>query len=388
LEWGFGWQFILEAKTEDRDIGPKHTVLILMGLVLFAVFAALYPYAWGVNPEGLNVGVDAPSYVINAVLVDADVSKAFSVMGGSRPLIFLAIYGFQRVTGLDVNSAVRYFPVLLVPLLVLSTFFLGFQITRRKRIALWSAFFMLTAIQVTVGLYSYFLTNMLALSLALFSVGLLLTALNKSSYSYLAGAILLGGLLPFVHPWTMDQFLGATGLIVLFAGFDSLKNRANKVTFLMLSIYTVSMILLDASKTYLFQGVGGVQATLTVTSKLVGLSEFWSSSIFSFRLFFGGALSNILFLGLALVGAYFLDQKSLSHKFWIVFIATSSLVFLIGDETIKSRILYNLPIPIFAAMGLDLLSKIQWVSRYKTLIFLFTAIASMTYLLRSLVNLV
>jgi hypothetical protein len=388
LEWGFGWQFILGAKSEDRDVGSKHTILILMGLVLFAVFAAIYPYAGGVNPEGLDVGVDAPHYMKSAVLVDADVSKAFSVMGGSRPLIFLAIYGFQRVTGLDVNSAVRYFPVVLVPLLVLSAFFLGFQITGRKRIALWSAFFMLTGIQVTVGIYSYFLTNMLALSLALFSVGLLLTALNKSSYSYLAGAILLGGLLPFVHPWTMDQFLGATGVVALFVGFDLLKNRANKVTFLMLSIYIASLVGFDASKTYLFQGVGGVQASIAVTSRLVGLGEFWSSSIFSFRLLFGGALSSILFLGLALVGVYFLDQKSLSHKFWIVFMATSSLVFLIGDETIKSRLLYNIPIPFFTAMGLDLLSKIQRVSRYKTLLFLFTTVASVTYLLRSLVNLV
>jgi len=253
---------------------------------------------------------------------------------------------------------------------------------------LWSAFFMLTGIQVTVGIYSYFLTNMLALSLALFSVGLLLTALNKSSYSYLAGAILLGGLLPFVHPWTMDQFLGATGVVALFVGFDLLKNRANKVTFLMLSIYIASLFGFDASKTYLFQGVGGVQASIAVTSRLVGLGEFWSSSIFSFRLLFGGALSSILFLGLALVGVYFLDQKSLSHKFWIVFMATSSLVFLIGDETIKSRLLYNIPIPFFTAMGLDFLSKIQRVSRYKTLLFLFTAVASVTYLLRSLVNLV
>ena len=388
LEWGFGWQFVLGAKSEDRDVGSKHTILILMGLVLFAVFAALYPYAWGVNPEGLNVGVDAPSYVKNAVLVDADVSKAFSVMSGSRSLIFLAIYGFQRVTGLDVNSAVKYFPIVLVPFLVLSAFFLGFQITGRKRIALWSAFFMLTGIQVTVGIYSYFLTNMLALSLALFFVGLLLTALNKGSYGYLAGAILIGGLLLFVHPWTMYQFLGATGGVALFVGLDSLKNRANKVTFLILSICIASLVGFDASKTYLFQGFGGVQTFGAVTSRLAGLGEFWSSTIFSFKLLFGGALSNILFLGLALVGVYFLDQKSLSHKFWIVFIATSSLVFLIGDETIKSRLLYNIPIPFFAAMGLDLLSKIKWVSRNKTLLFLFTSIASMTYLLRSLANLV
>ena len=241
--------------------------------------------------------------------------KAFSVMGGSRPLIFLALYGFQRVIGLDVNSAVRYFLVVLVPLLVLSAFFLGFQITGRKRIALWSAFFMLTGIQVTVGIYSYFLANMLALSLALFSVGLLLTALNKGSYSFLAGAILLGGFLPFVHPWTMDQFLGATGVVALFVGFDLLKNRANKVTFLMLSIYTVSMILLDASKTYLFQGVGGVQAVLTVTSRLVGLSEFWSNNIFSFRLLFGGAISNLIILMLAFVGLYFLEHNNLSYRF-------------------------------------------------------------------------
>ena len=72
---------------------------------------------------GRAIGVDYHHYVEAASLVEWNLSQALSLTGGSRPMIFLLISGFQRVHGSDVSVAVKFLPVLLNPLVVLSVFF-------------------------------------------------------------------------------------------------------------------------------------------------------------------------------------------------------------------------------------------------------------------------
>jgi hypothetical protein len=386
VEWGFDLKFVHVSGDRGDDVGWRRTAVFLVVLVFLGGFAAVYPYLGGVNPRGLNVGVDAPRYVQSMAAVDVGVSKAFTEMGGSRPLIFLVIYGFERVTGLGAEMAVRYLPVLLIPLLVLSAFYVGLQVFGRRRVALWSAFFMLAGVQVVVGVYAYFLTNMLALCLALFSVGLLFASLRGRSYPYLFLAVVVGGLLPYVHPWTFDQFLGSVGLFTLLVGYGVWKKRVSKEALLMLSLYIAFLVSSDVAKGLVFHGVGGFQATSTVVSGFAGLSEFWSSSIFNFRFLFGGGVSNVLLLVLSLIGVLYLDRERLEHRFWVIFLFATSLVFLVGDETIKSRLLFNVPFFLLSSFGVeDLSSRIRDKQLLNTLL-LFSVLLSFTYLFRSLAN--
>ena len=246
---------------------------------------------------------------------------------------------------------------------------------------------MLTGIQVTVGIYSYFLTNMLALSLAFFSVGSLFVALRRGSKGYFFGSILLGGLLPYVHPWSFDQFLGAAGVLTILVGYVFLKTREEKPAVRVLALYVLSLICFDVTKTLLFHGVGGFLASTTVASGLAGLGEFWSSSIFSFRYLYGGSISNAPLLFLALIGVFLLSWRDANHRFWVVFLFVSSLVFLVGDDTIKSRLLFNVPFSFFAALGLDFLVRVTQNARYRSALFFFFILSSFTYLFRSLANL-
>ena len=385
VEWGFDLKFVPVSGDRSDDVGWRWTAVLLVVLVFLGGFAAVYPYFGGVNPRGLNVGVDAPHYVQSMVAVNENVSKAFSEMGGSRPLIFLVIYGFERATGLGAEMAVRYLPVVLIPLLVLSAFYVGLQVGRR-RVALWSAFFMLAGIQVVVGVYAYFLTNMLALCLALFSVGLLLASLRGHSYQYLILAIVIGGLLPYVHPWTFDQFLGSIGLFAMLVGYGVWKKRVSKGVLLMLSFYIVFLVGSDFAKGFIFHGVGGVQAMSTVVSGFASLGEFWSSSIFNFRFLYGGGISYVLLLVLSLIGALYLHHERLEHGFWVIFLFATSLVFLVGDETIKSRLLFNVPFFLLSSFGIESLSsRVRDKQLLKTLL-IFSVLLSFTYLFRSLAN--
>jgi len=348
--WGWGISFDGgESAVPGRRL--DRVWVYLVPLVLLSVFAALYPFLPSVNPRGLNVGVDIPHYVASAEVVDGDVARAFSEMGGSRPLIFLVIFGFQRLTGLSVEASVEYLPVLLVPLLVLSAFFLARVVSGDDHVAVWSAFFTVAGVQVTGGIYSYFLTNMLALSLVFLSSGLLLLGLRRRSYSITLVASVLGGLLLYTHPWTFDQLLGSVGVFALVVGYEGWRRRRYD-QFCLLALYVGLMGFFELSKRFLVQGVGGLAASSTVTGNLAGLGGFWASSIFGFRYLYGGFVSNLVLLALSLVGVYALRRRALDESFFAIYCALSSVVFFVGDETIKTRLLFNLPWGLFSAVGL------------------------------------
>lgn len=383
--WGWGIDF---DKGESTILKKKldRVWLYLFLTVLLSVFAALYPYFPNVNPRGLNVGVDIHGYVESAKIVDNDVTQAFSVMGGSRPLIFLVIFGFQRLTGLSVEASVEYLPVLLVPLLVLSAFFLAKVVSGDDHVAVWSAFFTAAGVQVTVGIYSYFLTNMLALSLVFLSSGLLLLSLRRRSYSITLVASVLGGLLLYTHPWTYDQLLGSAGVFALVVGYEGWRKRGYD-QFCLLVVYVGLMGFFELSKRFLLQGVGGLAASSTVTGNLAGLDGFWASNIFGFRYLYGGFLSNLVLLALSLVGVYALRRRVLDESFFAIYCALSSIVFLVGDETIKTRLLFNLPWGLFSAVGLFWILSSRRLRGSRRLVTLFVVLFSSVYLFRSLANL-
>jgi hypothetical protein len=384
--WGWGVDF-----DEGGSVIPKKRldgVWVYLSLtVLLSVFAVVYPYFPNVNPRGLNVGVDISRYVASARLVDADVSQAFSVSGGSRPLIFLVIFGVQRLTGLSIEASVNYLPVLLAPVLVLSAFFLARVVSGNDCVAVWSAFFTSTGIQITVGIYSYFLTNMLALSLAFLSSALLLLGLRRGSYLFALAASFLGGLLLFTHPWTFDQLLGSVLVFALYAGYEGWRRRRYE-QFYPLIVYVGLMGFFEFCKSFIFQGIGSVGASSAVTGNLAGLGGFWAASIFGFRLLYGGFESNVLLISLSLIGVYLLKRGVVAERFFVVYCVASSLVFLVGDDSIKARLLYNLPFALFSGVGLHWLLDSSKFVGYRKYVFSGVVLSSLVYLFRCLGNLV
>ena len=224
LRWGLGKEAVVgEVKKEGK---PSHwSVALLLLSISLSVVAALYPYSPAINPRGLNVGVDIQAYVRAGKIVEGNPFQAFNVSGGSRPLIFLAIYGFQGLLGSDVSTAVMFLPVILNPLMVAAAFFLAFEAFGDWRLSSWAAFFTACGYQVTVGMYSYFLTNMLALSLAFLSLGFLFRSLRRGCNVSLASASVLGVLLVFTYPWTFDQYAAATFLTTIISFYQVVARR-------------------------------------------------------------------------------------------------------------------------------------------------------------------
>jgi hypothetical protein len=139
----------------DTKVGSlKGNDLFYVFILLLSVLAPLYPVFPSVNPRSGMIGVDINDYVVAADLVEEDLSQVFRVAGGSRPLIYLLIHGFQGLRGFETYSSIVFLPVLLMPLLILSVFFFTFEVFRDREIAEWAAFFVdIRLLQACMAIY-------------------------------------------------------------------------------------------------------------------------------------------------------------------------------------------------------------------------------------------
>lgn len=387
IDWAWGRR--LEGNMpHSRNIDNKIVYILLSSAVFLSVISSIYPYLTNINPECLNIGVDTQHYVDWAKIVNHDITQAFNISGGSRPLIHLMIISFKRLSGLSFDSTVRYMPAILNPLLVLSIFVFSYEMTTDLRIAAWSSFFTATGYQITVNMYSYFLANILGLSLIFLSLGLLFRTMRKGDRNSLIAASALGSLLVYTHPWTFIQYYATIFVAIAVSYYHHRKEGKEQEYLKPMVSYLALLAVAELVKSQLFNGVGGVAATSTVVNSLAGLSEFWFSSIFSFRLLFGGFMSNIILLILAIIGAYLMNYEKIQERFLAALLALTTVVFLIGNETIKARLLYNIPIGPFAALGFLNIHQRLRDPNLQHAFTIFTVSSMIAYLFQSLANLI
>ena len=137
---------------------------------------------------------------------------------------------FQKLTSLNALDIIRWLPIVLNPLLVLSTDFLAVEMIGSYKFAAYAGFFTAAGYTLTVGMYAYFLADMLMLSIILVSIGFLLRSYSTTSMRDLVIASLLGCLLVFTHPWTLDQYMAplvATSVLVTYLYLRREKDALN-----------------------------------------------------------------------------------------------------------------------------------------------------------------
>jgi len=363
-----------------------HPWTFLVLSLVVAVVGALYPYSPSINREGVAVGVDVYQYVEWMIPVEQDPYSAFTVEKGSRPIILLLIYGIQRCFGLEVLEAVKYLPILLNPLLVLSVFFMVLFATEDLEWAGLAAIFLASGFKITVGMYAYYLANMLGLVLIFLALGCLFKAIRTGNKAYLASASALGSLAIFSHPWAFTHYYVAT---ILFLAYTCLREKpfALKSDKIVIFFYLVMTGFVN-----FFKGrMGGLEAFGSLSSaspNLIELANFWNNNIFAFRIKYGGYLSNTVLLGLAVIGVYYLSSRRHYHLFLKILMLVTLIYYLMVDGNTQTRLLYNIPFSVIAAYGiLFLFRDIISDRKMKMAIISFIVIYMTVYLLRSLYNL-
>src|SRR5205807_4473783 len=330
----------------------SHPKLMLAVSLVVSSLLAFVPYRPDLNPNGMLVGIDSPSYVnwINQMLqrplLQALQYSFVEGLDGSRPLLLILLY-LVASAGISPQLIIEYLPMVLAPLLSLSSYiFIRFG-HGSPRLAGLTSLFTSTSFYITAGMWGGYYANMLGMTEAyLFLTCLLLFSKTPSTPRY--GAMFSLSIALFLtHPWTWVLIATASLVFALSVWRETGHSVHLKST---IGIIT-SGIVLDLLKSSVF-ATRTVAADLATKTPTVGqAASFWTNLVGALLYTHGGILGNWLILGLGLLSVFALRFRDQFERLLILWVGVASVPFLLLDSYDQARIVYDLPIPVLGSLA-------------------------------------
>jgi hypothetical protein len=331
----------------------SHPRLLLAISVASSVLLAFLPYRPDLNPNGILVGIDSPLYVtwINHMLarpaVQALQYSFVEGLDGSRPLLLVVLYMVSSL-GVSPSQVVEYLPMILAPLLSLSSYaFVRFGQGTASFAGL-TALFAPFSFYVPVGLWGGYYANMAALVLAYFFLTFLLIFSKSPSIPKYCAMFSLSVALFLTHPWTWVLVVTTCLLFALSLWREThlsihLKSIAGIV---------IAGVALDVLKSTIFatRTVAADLATKLPTS--ADPSAFWVNIVDGLLYTHSGLLSNWIILGVGLFACFALRFRDRFERLILLWVGVASIPVLVLDSYNQTRIIYDLPIPVLMASAL------------------------------------
>ncbi len=315
--------------------------------VAASILLAFAPYRPDLNPNNVLVGIDSPLYVtwINQMLA-RPIPQALQYsfvegLDGSRPLLLMILYAIASL-GVSPTQIIEYLPMVLAPLLSLSTYIFVRFGQGSPGLAGLTALFTPFSFYVTVGLWGGYYANMLALILVYPFLTLLILFSRSPSTPTYGLMFVLSVALFLIHPWTWALIVTAC----LVFGVSIWRETGLSVHLKSITGIVIAGIVLDLLKSTVFatRTVAADLATKVPTSGQV--ASFWTNLVGGLLYTHGGLLGNWIILALGLLTTFALRFKDWFERLVILWVGAASIPFLLLDSYSQSRILYDLPIPV------------------------------------------
>lgn len=339
--------------------GSSYLLLVAVSLVLVTL-VAVYPYFPSLNPSGKFVGVDTPFYERQLMELDS-VGNFKGVIGmvfrsPDRPLSLLLLFSGWKLTGVSVMDAIILSEVVLGLFLVLATYFFARLAGFNFFYASLAMLFAVASPHLTVGMYGGLFANMIGLVFWYVFWALVFACLKTCSWRLCLMAVVFQSLLLFSHANTWDMSMGILGLFFIVLFLEWLIKRKKCSRPLMLFALLVAGVSLNVVRNSVLNiGIGTVEAVGVAQSgvSLINLLSIWQTLGVSLGSFMGIAFVNPVLLFFAGVGgiAVALDSRLVS-RFLTTSLVAASVPFILGDYIVQTRIMYDLPVHIFAFLGL------------------------------------
>lgn len=140
-------------------------------------------------------------------LKDDPIWMAFNSSQGSRPLYLLSTYLIAKTFNIDplIFNEIHV-PIILYLMLIFSIYYLSYKLTKKHDFSALASFLTITGYQTSIGIYSAYYANLMALSLVYLMFGLLV----EDELKYILLASLISFACNFIHPWTLEQGINST----------------------------------------------------------------------------------------------------------------------------------------------------------------------------------
>jgi len=348
----------IKFELTSHKLNSKIKIIYLIFFMLISVILVLIPHYPTVNSENELVGADSADYLrwINNLRSSDDnqfLNQVFVIQSsGDRPISLLLFFSITEFFEDSTIQVIEHFPIILAPILVLVVFFLTRELTSNDITSLFASFLTAISFHTLVGIYSGIYANWLAVIIGYSTFVFLIRFLRiPSKRNYVIFSVLLLLLLfSHVYTWTimtlfMFIFLGAAYRLKFF--------ETKKI--ILIALVLTATVVIDIGKSSLTDSAGGIEQDVSIASTKASTENILligNNLIESIQLFAGGQFGNILILFLC---AYWLLRSklySIQNIFVAIFFSIALLPVLFGNDVIQTRILYNIPFQIPAAISL------------------------------------
>ena len=347
----------------NNTIRSTTKILCLLFIMLLSVAIALIPHLGTINPNNQQVGSDSADYIIwmkeltKSNNIQDLVHLAFVRPDMSdRPISLLFLYSIVKIVPADISYTVDHLPIILGPCLVLAVFFLTRELTSNDATSLLSSFLTAVSFHTLIGIYSGIYANWIALIIGYLSLVFLIRFLKAPNKLNLTVFSVLLMLLMFTHVYTWT-------ILALFAGIFLLVmyklNSYHKKSIIILLIVVLSSVAIDVARSTLTGASGGIEGNIGLarvagTGQLISL---WGNLTDTAQNYAGGIFGNVIIFALTVYWLFRSNSIKLSSIFILIFFTLAILPLLAGDGVIQTRILYDIPFQIPAAIGLTYLKR-------------------------------
>jgi len=349
------------------DIKPR-TCLLLACSIFLSLLVAFYPYMPTLNADMHPIGVDIPAY--GKWITEIGNGNPLNFLGKAflkvpdRPFTLLAIYIVKQASGLSALDASQFLILFLAPALVLAIYFFARETTSSTNIRHFSVFLTISSFHIAVGMYGGFLSNWMAIIQSYLFMGLYFSSLRSKSRLKAILTFPLSLSMLFTHggAWGMT-----IGILAVYLLLTILKRQTRTNSFeikLLIAIISINIVAGILRNYALGWSAGGFETLrqAQVALKPTSLASFWDDTLLTFLHTMYGFFINPLTILLAFIGALIIvHDDSPLNRYLTSWLISSSIFFVLTPSwEIKSRILFNIPLPIFEAIGLiGLTSLIQ-----------------------------
>jgi len=167
-----------------------------------------------------------------------------------------------------------------------------------------------------------------------------------------------------LHPWTFIYYI----IPIIYTIITSKKYVKNNV-FKNKQLIVIFIILIIYYLTFSNNPLKSIIITILTFKKY---DNFWNESIFLYNYLYGGFLSNVFYILLSIIGILIIyNYKDFKYNFINNLNVIILFLYLISDDFIKSRLIYNYPFYLFASIGTNhIITKYHSYKNLKLLIIL------------------
>ena len=362
---------------------------LLLAMIL-SVVLVLIPQHPLINKDNQQIGSDTFYYV--TWLTELEKSKnlsdliyqSFVVQGqdGDRPLLLIFLFLVYQVTGSNnLSEVVEHFPIILGPGIVFAFYLLTVELTRNEKVALIAAFFGAVSLHTLIGIYAGFYANWFGLIVGYISIAFLFRYFRSGRLSDIIvfSTLLIGVLLIHVYTWTLLAAVSAIFLLAMLLVTIWKKKKKNNNTYnnnndndnnsssyfikrrriIWLLIAILVSVVVDISKVVLTSSSGGLEQDIELAQTYIGIEEFnllWFFLTATMHYTLGGIFSNFIILILGLFWVLKSNMREPGTIFLMIFLSVGLVPLFIGGWLLQTRVFYNVPFEIPAAIALYYIS--------------------------------